>query len=143
MVQTLIVFQWKRTFFISLCVNLIYSQWIDEEHQRIYMTTLLPQFLEGWKSRWQQVQQTPHSFKALLEMEATIVFFPLFVRGFTTAVTQYNKFSYLFDSHERDIQRLSIADRTSPLLKLAILEEVDSYIQVVNSKYVDIQQSYF
>lgn len=89
------------------------------------------------------MQQTPHSFKALLEMEAMIVCFPLFVRGFTTAVTQYNKFSYLFDSHDRGMQGLSIADCTSPLLKLAILEEVDSYIQVVNSKYVDTQQLYF
>ena len=72
-----------------------------------------------------------------------VCFFCLREGGFATAVIQHNNFFYLFDSHSRGVQWLSIADSTSVLFKFTSILEVESNIHVTYLQYRDIQQSYF
>ena len=59
----------------------------------------------------------------------------LFMGGFTTAIMKQYGYFYLFDSHSRDEQGLSIVGGTSVLLKFSDLTEVEKYIQVFYLEY--------
>ena len=67
----------------------------------------------------------------------------LFMGGFTTAIMKQHVYFYLFDSHSRDEQSLSIVGGTSVLLKFSDLTEVEKYIQVFYLEYRSLEQSYF
>ena len=60
--------------------------------------------------------------------------FLMFMAELTTAVLQHINFFYLFDSHNRDIHRLYVADGTD----FESLLEIKRYIQVVCLQYKDI-----
>ena len=68
--------------------------------------------------------------------------FLLFMGGFTAIMKQHNYF-YIFDSHSRDEQSLSIVGRTSVILKFYDLREVKKYIQSFLSRIQSLKQSYF
>ena len=63
--------------------------------------------------------------------------------GFTTALMKQHNHFYLFDSHSRDEQGLSVAGGTSVLLKFSDLMEVEKYIQVFYLEYRSLEQSDF
>ena len=56
--------------------------------------------------------------------------FLLFMGSFTTVLMKHHNHFYLFDSHSRDLQGLSVVDGTSVLMKSSDLFEVENYIQV-------------
>ena len=81
--------------------------------------------------------------RRIVSSECDEIMFLLFMGGFTTALMKQHNHFYLFDSHSRDEQGLSVAGGTSVLLKFSDLMEVEKYIQVFYLEYRSLEQSYF
>ena len=67
------------------------------------------------------------------EFEETM--FLLFMGGLTTTLMKQHNHFYLFDSHSRDEQGLSVAGGISVLLRFSDPMEVEKYIQVFYLEY--------
>ena len=81
--------------------------------------------------------------RRIVSSECDEIMFLLFMGGFTTALMKQHNHFYLFDSHSRDEQGLSVAGGTSVLLNFSDLMEVEKYIQVFYLEYRSLEQSYF
>ena len=63
----------------------------------------------------------------------------LFMGGFTTAIMKKLGYYYLFDSHSRDEQVLSIVGGTSVLLTFSDLTEIEKHFQGLEQSYFQLQ----
>ena len=60
-----------------------------------------------------------------------------------TAIIEFFRAFYLFDSHSKNRQVLAESDGPSVLLKFSRLEHVQNYIEVIHLEYQDKERQYF